>query len=136
MSESDIQSFVDDIYAEGDIDLLFFGFIVGYVSHDANDHSFGKFDGQIFEDTAKLIEYLVATGDFVAGRMRETEDGVKFTSYTNGFVEFESVARQCMHDSGLRCEALYWELALRKVHIGKAAPPIPEVIGKLFCPPN
>lgn len=78
----------------------------------------------------------MATGDFIAGRMCETEDGVKFVPYKRGFSEFESSARQCMRESGLKCDELHWELALRKVGLGKAAPIIPETICKLFPPKN
>ena len=134
MSELDIQSIVSDIYAEGDIDLLFFGFITGYVSYDADDNSYDKSNWQVFEDTVKLIEYLITTGDFVVGRMYATDDGVEFVAYANGFTEFESVARQYMCEAGLRCDALSWELALCKVHIGKAASAVPELVGKLLRP--
>ena len=126
------QIIVNELYEEGDRDLLFFGFIAGPVNYDLDDNSYGKPDEIWFEDVIKLICYLVETGYFSAGRMLETDCGVKFVPYENGFSEFEADARQCMHDSGLHGDALSIGLTIKKVHLRKVAPLIPESIRRLL----
>ena len=135
MSEALAQSYINDIYSEGDIDLLFFGFITGFVNYDENDQCYGKSDLKCFQDTLTLIRYLVDEGDFSVGYMGEKDGQVGFIAYENDFKEFELAANTSMQNNGLHCDALLWGFAIRKMRIGKRAPSVREDIANLMRPP-
>ena len=122
---------LNDIYAEGDIDKLFFGFLSGWVSHDPKEISYGKNNQQIFEQTLQLVQYLIQTGDFEAGRMIGDNPEVKFIIYKDGFSGFINDAQKLFEADGLYCDGLSWQLALNKINFGKTAPLAPEFIQHL-----
>jgi hypothetical protein len=122
MTHITTQDQLDDLYLEGDIDILFFSFISGPIAYDENNISYGKSDLEILNDTLSLIKFLVQTGDFEVGRMTSGINGVEFLPYPNGFVDFAAGVNKAFEDGGLRCEALLWEFALVKVRKGSSAP--------------
>lgn len=117
-----VEEIVDEIYSEGEIDIIFFAYLVGYVNFDEEDNSFEKSDVEIVEGVLHLVKYLVSEGDFEVGRMTNFEERVVFAPYAGGYKEFSSEVERLLVEEGLRCDALTWELAVKKVKIGTPAP--------------
>ncbi len=62
-------------YEEGDIDIVYFSFILGFVSFGENDCSYNKTEKQIINDALSLTHFLITTGDFIPGKTVENTDG-------------------------------------------------------------
>ncbi len=117
-----IEEIIDEIYSEGESDVIFFAYLVGYVEFDEKDNSFEKSDGEIAEGVLHLVKYLVSEGDFEVGRMTNFEERIVFAPYAGGYKEFSSEVERLLVEEGLRCDALTWELAVRKVKVGSPSP--------------
>ena len=117
-----VEEIVDEIYSEGEIDVIFFAYLVGYVNFDEEDNSFEKSDVEIVEGVLHLVKYLVSEGDFEVGRMTNFEERVVFAPYADGYKEFSSEVERLLVEEGLRCDALTWELAVKKAKLGTPAP--------------
>ena len=117
-----VENILNEIYSEGEIDVIFFAYLAGYVEFDEKDNSFEKGDAEIVEDVLHLVKYLVSQGDFEVGRMTNFEERVVLVAYADGYKEFSSEVERLLLEEGLRCDALTWELAVKKVKIGTPAP--------------
>ena len=125
------QDFLDDLYAEGDRDILSFNFIGGAIAYDVDDVPYGKSDSQIFSETLKIIDYLLATDDFSAGCMMNKDGVVELVVYSDGTEGFSKDARNFFEAQGLGGDGLSWGLVLKKIKIGTAAPVAPEFLQAL-----
>ena len=117
-----VENILNEIYSEGEIDVIFFAYLAGYVEFDEKDNSFEKGDAEIVEDVLHLVKYLVSEGDFEVGRMASFEERVVFVAYAEGYKEFSSEVERLLVEEGLRCDALTWELAVKKAKLGTPAP--------------
>ena len=101
-----VENILSEIYSEGEIDVIFFAYLAGYVEFDEKDNSFEKGDAEIVEDVLHLVKYLVSEGDFEVGRMTNFEERVVFVPYADGYKEFSSEVERLLLEEGLRCDAL------------------------------
>lgn len=109
------QELIDEIYQEAEIDDIFFNFASGYAVQDEKYFIDNKYDNMVFEETLKLISFLMKTGDFEVGRITKLDKAkFVFIRYENGMVGFEKASRHYMETEGLRCDALSWQISLRK----------------------
>jgi hypothetical protein len=90
MIEKFSKNLIDDIYEESVIDNNFsFYYLSSYAIEDEKYFFESKFDGMIFEQTIKLISFLVKTGDFELGQMKNSKRNIlEFKRYEN-MKEFE-----------------------------------------------
>jgi hypothetical protein len=74
---------LDYLYNDGDIDIIFFGQILGVVSYDDEDKPFAKSKKQRLDDAIKLAVYLLESNDFSMGEMIKPKTGLSyFSPYT------------------------------------------------------
>jgi hypothetical protein len=114
MNKKYSKELIEEIYKEAEKDIIFFSFASSFINND-DDYLIPQNDITIFEKTLKFISFLSATGDFELGKMKKLEGDIEFVPYENAIVDFELDARQHMKNEGLRCDALSWELAVRKL---------------------
>ncbi|MDR2153545.1 MAG: hypothetical protein LBE78_00755 [Burkholderiaceae bacterium] len=125
----------DDLYSEGDIDIIFFAQILGMVSYGKDDFKFNKSSEKRMADALKLVDYLVSLGDFNVGKTLKMPDGTfAYNTYKEGFSEFYADANKIYSKNGIDDIDLMCSLWLKKLHIGQSAPIIPNEIMKLFEP--
>jgi hypothetical protein len=108
------EELIEDIYNEADKDIIFFSYASSFVNND-EDYLIDENEIVIFENTLKFISFLSETGDFELGKMKKIEGDIKFIPYENAMADFELDARLYMKNEGLHCDALSWELAIRKI---------------------
>ena len=125
------QDFLNDLYDEGDRDILFFDFIAGSVAYDLDDVPYEKSALQVFNEILAIAEYLLSTGDFSAGCMTNKDGVVELVIYDDGIQGFANDAREFFKTQGPRGDGLSWRLTLKKINIGKPAPVAPEFLQAL-----
>ena len=130
------QDYLNEIYMEGQIDWLSFGYLGGWVGHDPEVSGPEKSDLDIFNDTSHLIGYLVQIGDFEAGHIVVRNGCGDFVVYSDGFSEFAENAKKHFKEEGLRCPDLMWVLGIKKILLNKPAPEVSDSIAKLFWLPE
>jgi hypothetical protein len=124
---------VNYLYAEGDIDLTYFGHILGMVSANENDIAFDKSAEQRLMDAITLVEFLVSSGDFYIGHTLGKQDGKYVDAALSGGLEqFKSEAMDIFEKEGIDSDSLIIFSWIKKINIGKKAPSIPERIIELF----
>jgi hypothetical protein len=129
------QKMLQYIYGEGDVDIIFFGQIIGVVSYDENDFPFGKTPSKRFDDGIALVNYLVSIGDFFLGENRKIDgDGVIGEICSGGFQRFFEVANSFFLRGGIDDVDLNSGIWLKKAQVGKLPPQVPLEIDALFSP--
>ncbi|NTJ02366.1 hypothetical protein G6K93_18490 [Agrobacterium rhizogenes] len=121
------------IYREGDIDLIFFGHILGMVSNDAEDLPLNKTPARRVADAISLVEFLVSTGDFYVGHTIRGAEG-KYTDvpFPRGISEFKEIINDIFLEEGLDGDNLIVSSWIRKLNIGSEPPVIPNRILEIF----
>jgi len=124
---------VNYLYEEGDIDLTYFGHILGMVSADQDDIPFDKTPEQRLADAITLVEFLVCSGDFYIGHTLGKEDGKYIDAPLSGGLEqFKIEAMDFFEREGIDSDNLIIFSWVKKVNIGKKPQDIPERIVALF----
>ncbi|MBB3457258.1 hypothetical protein FHT86_005576 [Rhizobium sp. BK313] len=132
-SEQRANDIVNYLYDEGDIDLTFFGHILGMVSADENDVSFEKSAEQRLSDAITLVDFLVSSGDFYVGQTMGKQDGKYIdVPLSGGLEEFRNEAMDIFAKEGIDGDNLIVFSWIKKKKIGKKAPPLPGHIIDLF----
>ncbi|MFS8057227.1 hypothetical protein QD357_31180 [Rhizobium sp. BR 317] len=120
------------IYREGDIDLIFFGQILGMVSNDPDDAPLNKAPEQRIADAISLVEFLVSTGDFYVGRTSKGSNGKYADIPFAGISEFKEMVGNIFLNEGLDGDNLITCSWIRKLTIGSKPPAIPNRVVELF----
>lgn len=127
------QKMLQYIYNEGDIDIIFFGQIIGVVSFDENDLSFGKAPLKRLADGLALVNYLVSIGDFFLGENRRLAGGgIVCEICSDGFQRFSELANSFFLRGGIDDVDLNSGIWLKKNQVGKLPPRVPLEIDALF----
>ena len=82
-----VNDLIDYFYEEGNRDLISFGQLIGIVTYDQDDISFGKTSIQRLEDALLLARFLVGTGDFECVVYRQNPDSTFYISPVIGGIE-------------------------------------------------
>jgi len=127
---------IEDIYREGDIDIIFFGQLLCDVSGKQVDIgeaiSYCKLPEQRVADAIRLVDFLVARGDFYIQRSHRHEDGMfSYLPFRSGMPEFEAFVWQQFANEGVDGIGLIWTTSIVKILPGRRPPDIPDHIAAL-----
>lgn len=140
-----MNSYADDIigeiYHEGDIDIVFFGQLLAYVSFrcDIDDDLVAspKLPDRRVYDALSLAAYLISNGDFRAQRgHRNTDDTFCYLPFDYGFDEFSDFIRKQYLDGGIDGIDLQYTTSLVKILPGRKVSAVPDEIAALFIGPE
>ena len=128
---------IEEIYQEGEIDIVFFGQLLCYVGArqlgDGESVLYDKTPDQCMKDAVELAEFLISTGDFYAHRGKRHEDGsFSYLPFLNGFSEFTEFVWQQFRGQWIDDFDLFITTSLVKILPGKKPPVVPEEIAALI----
>lgn len=125
----------DDLYGEGDRDIVFFGHILGMVTYDQDDVALGKRPAKRLEDAITLVSYLVSEKDFPIGCAQEGMNGeVFYVPFERGLEGFKKCVTEIFEEKGIDHINLFVGTYLQKTHLTPAPKSLPDFIVDLFKP--
>lgn len=128
-----VNDLIDYFYEEGNRDLISFGQLIGIVSYDKNDISFGKTSIQRLEDALLLARFLVSTGDFECVSYRQNPDLTFEISPVIGGIEgLDCLAHKKLELGGIDDLELVSGFWLRKLSDDKISAAINSCVYDIF----
>lgn len=126
------QRVINFIYQDGEVDIMLFGYMIGFVSADIDDNSYQKTDAKRLEDAIALTKYLAHTGDFEVGLTEMGENGNFTECAFADFSSFVDLVSSVFAVGGIDDIDLLTQTWLRKVRKGSLPPDCPAEIAQLF----
>lgn len=128
MSHQYAKNLIDDIYLDGDRDVIFLEYIVGWIAFDEKDAPVKKTTRQLVSDVIGLIDFLISQGDFELVQVfPDSDDVVRHKRVDWSPSEIESFVYRII----LKKEDEF-NFMLRKIRQGSFSPPLPENIVEIF----
>ena len=128
-----VNDLIDYLYEEGNKDLISFGQLLGIVTYDQNDDSFGKKPIQRLEDALLLASFLVNSGDFDCVVYTKNPDSTFcLSSIADGVQGLAFLTRKRFELGGIDDLELVSGFWLRKLSFGNKRPTIGEDIYFIF----
>lgn len=128
MSHQYAKNLIDDIYLDGDRDIIFLEYIVGWIAFDEGDAPVKKTTQQLVCDVICILDFLISEGDFeLAQAFSDSDDDICHKRINWNPSEFEHVARKIILKKGDE-----FQFVLRKIKQESLAPPLPEKIIRIF----
>ncbi|EJJ31135.1 hypothetical protein [Rhizobium sp. CF142] len=133
MNQQYAKDVVDDIYDEGDRDIIFFGHILSFVTYDKDDKPYDKSPDEVYNDAKELSKFLISNGDFSPGlSVRQPDGSFKNVLFEGGFDEFNTYLNNVLSEGGIDCIDLIAGPWLMKNNIGESAPIVPGYVADIF----
>lgn len=132
MNKEYIRNFIEDIYQEGDIDLIFLEQIYGFVCFDENDFRRIKSKKEIFEQLFIFVRFFCDGGDFAIYIASKTDDGkINYSPALEKWSELEAMIVRANIASG-EADGFEYRFILKKQIPGKEIASIPEMLFEMM----